>query len=127
MAAAGSQRRQVESVYDISHRVLPSIVRALVGEITEDMRAIAFAVDWPARLIEIRVYTQGEASDETKEDFDASAITQIVADFSFPEKGDPMVTFSFQRCDEPSLIPNWGSFVFARKGARFQQPAPTVE
>jgi hypothetical protein len=48
------------------------------------------------------------------EDFDASAVTQVVADFAWPERGDPQVSFEFVRCDFPQR-PDWrGELVFGR-------------
>jgi hypothetical protein len=107
-----SGRKESAMVSDLHVRVLLSLQRALLGEITPEMRAVA--VQWSPDRIEIRIYTDGEASSETREDFDAAVVTQVVADFSFPERGDPTVDFEFVRCDAPSRLPDWGHSVYHR-------------
>ena len=98
-------------------RVLLSVQRALLGEVTPEMRA--GSVGWSAAEIRVRVYVDGPISDDVRDEFDACAITQIVADFAWPERGDPRVELEFIRVDEPAPIPYVGAPVFAR--AR-QQP-----
>lgn len=93
-------------------KVLLSLQRALLGEITPTMRAVA--VQWSAERIVIRVYTDGEAPADVREDFDASVVTQVVADFSLPDRGDPKVEFEFTRFDAPARLPDWGVLVYAR-------------
>ncbi len=100
---------------DLRIKVLLSLQRALLGEITPEMRAVA--VQWSPNRIAIRVYTDGEAPAEVREDFDASVVTQVVADFSFPDQGDPSVEFEFARCDAPTRLPDWGQLVYARAEA----------
>ena len=92
--------------------VLLSIQRALLGEITSEMRAIA--ADWSAEQIVIRVYTDGDTPNSIRDDFDSSVVTQVVADFPHPERGDPMVSYEFVRHDSPAPLPQWGNLVFAR-------------
>jgi hypothetical protein len=93
-------------------KVLLSLQRALLGEITPEMRAVA--VQWSPARVTIRVYTDGEAPAEIREGFDASVVTQVVADFPYPERGDPTVAVEFLRCDAPSRLPDWGHLVYAR-------------
>lgn len=81
------------------------------------MRAIA--VQWSPRQIAIRVYIDGEASQAVRENLDASVVTQVAADFPFPDRGDPEVTFDFVRCDAPAALLTWGHLVFARADTRF--------
>jgi hypothetical protein len=100
---------------DLRVKVLLSIQRALLGEITDCMRAIS--VSFSLELIDIRIYTEGDASDETRDDFDAAVITQVIADLD----SDAAVIHRFERCGTPSQIPFFGVCVFARKGVRFQQ------
>jgi hypothetical protein len=99
---------------DLRTRVLLSVQRALLGEITPEMRAVE--VEWSPERILLRVFTEGEASEEVREDFDASAVTQVVADFPEPDRDDPRVEFEFVRCDSPARIPVRGTLVFSRAG-----------
>ncbi len=99
-------------------RVLLSVQRALLGEISPDMRAIS--VHWSPTEICLRVYADRETTQETEEAFDAGAITQIIADFPYPDRGDPVVGFEFIRVDPASPIALQGQLVFARVGTRFQ-------
>jgi hypothetical protein len=91
-----------------------SVQRALLGEITPEMRAIE--VEWSPERIMLRVFTEGEAGERLREDFDASAVTQVIADFAIPAEGGPHVAFEFVRCDAPERIPVRGTLVFARAG-----------
>ena len=81
------------------------------------MRAIS--VEWSPRRILVHVYHDGPAAESVVDDFDASAITQIVADFSYPEGGDPEVSFQFHEHAAPTPIPLAGELVFARAGEQF--------
>ena len=95
-----------------------SVMRALLGEITVEMRAVTIEVN--ARHITLRVYHDGVASEEAWEDFDA-AMTDVYADF--PHDGAEAVTidYRFIRCDSPAKLPGLGSPVFARKGTEFRE------
>jgi hypothetical protein len=97
---------------DLRIPVLLSMQRALVGEVTPEMRAVA--VQWSPERIAIRVYTHGEPPAAVREDFDASVVSQVVADFPCPDGGDPAVEYEFVRCDAPTRLPDWGHLVFAR-------------
>ena len=95
--------------------VLLSVQRALLGEITPGMRAIA--VDWDAERIRIRVFHDGPWEASIEEDFDGCAITQVIADFPWPERGDPRVDHEFVRLDAPNPLPDLpddGAYVYAR-------------
>jgi hypothetical protein len=96
--------------------VLLSLQRALIGEITPQMRAIE--VEWSPRTIILRVFVDGDASAELQEAFDAAVGTQIVADFPAPNQGDPTFTIEFRRVDHPTPVPTRGTLVFARSGVR---------
>ena len=99
---------------DLRARVLLSVQRALLGEITPEMRAVE--VEWSPERILLRVFTEGEASEQVREDFDAAVVTQVVADFPEPDRGDPRVELEFVRCDAPDHVPVRGTLVFARAG-----------
>ena len=99
--------------------VLLSVQRALVGEIDPYMRAVS--VEWDESRIRIHVYYDGLVTDEALGDFDAGAVTQVVADFPYPEREDPSVEFDMLRCDSPSPVPARGVLVFARKGETFDR------
>jgi hypothetical protein len=107
---------------DLRTRVLLSVQRALLGEITPEMRAVE--VEWSPECILLRVFTEGEANDKLQEEFDASAVTQIVADFPEPDRNDPRVEFDFIRCDAPARIPVRGVLVFCRAGVGADAAAP---
>jgi hypothetical protein len=98
--------------------VLLSVQRALVGEITPEMRAVEVEIS-PKRVV-VRVFTDGEAPESVREDFDAGAIAQVVADFPCPDEEDPEVAFEFERIDAPRPIVARGTMVFARAGTRFE-------
>jgi hypothetical protein len=100
-------------------RALLSVQRALVGEVHLGMRAIE--VEISAQLITIRVFTDGDATEEIREHFDAGAVTQVVADFPHPERGDPIVGFEFVRCDRPEAVPVAGTLVFAFADTLFEK------
>lgn len=97
---------------DFRCRVLLSVVRALVGEITPQMRFVG--VEFSTEHIHLIVWNDGGLSESVKDDFDACAVPQIFADFCWPERGDPDVSFEFVRCDHPQK-PNFrGQLVFGR-------------
>ena len=64
--------------------VLLSLQRALLGAITPNMRAIT--VEWSKTYIRIWVYHDGQFTEEAVEDFDADVVTQVIADYPYPEK-----------------------------------------
>jgi hypothetical protein len=97
---------------DLRARVLLSLQRALLGEVTAQMRAIE--VEWSPTAILIRVFAHGPVTDSLRDNFDASVVTQVVADFPYPDRGDPHVTFDIVRCDAPAPIAVSGTLVFAR-------------
>ena len=103
---------------DLRVRVLLSVQRALVGEITPEMRAVS--VEWSPKEVLLRVFVDGLVADQIRDDFDASVVTQIMADFIHSERCEPPIEFEFIRVDDPVPIPNVGTFVFGRAGTSFQ-------
>lgn len=101
---------------ELRGRALLSIQRGLLGEITPQMRKIT--VEITQQLIKLWVFWDGPFDHEAVEDFDASVITEIVADFAWPERGDPKITLEFVRSDSPSRIEHRGICVYARKENR---------
>jgi len=83
-------------------RAYLSVQRALVGEITPNMRLIS--VEASAAEIHIWVYYDGPITEEETEDFDASVGTQVVADFPYVERGEPRVLCHFVRHDVPQRL-----------------------
>ena len=83
-----------------------SVQRALVGEVTRDIRAIDVVI--AARRVSLRVSTEGEPSAKSREDLDAGAVTQVVADFPCPDGRDPEIAYEFVRCDFPERCPSKG-------------------
>lgn len=102
----------------LRRNVLLSVQRALVGEITPEMRAIEVELA-PGRIL-IRVFTDGEPAETLQDDFDAGMVTQVVADFPYPENGDPEVALEFVRCDSPKPVLVRGLLVFALAGTTFE-------
>jgi hypothetical protein len=94
------------------NRVLLSVQRALVGEVTPHMRFIG--VEFSPACIHIIVWHDGSVDERISADFDAGAITQVVADFARPERGDPQVSFEFVRCDSPQRPAFRGTLVYGR-------------
>lgn len=92
--------------------VLLSVQRALVGQIAPEMRAIS--VEWSASSINVLVYVDSLAPLEIEENFDSIVITEITADFPYPDRGDPSVELKFIRVDPSSRISPKGELVFAR-------------
>lgn len=100
---------------DFRSRVLLSVQSALVGEVTPQMRFIG--VELSPERIHIIVWHDGiiDASISANGgDFDGGAITEIVADFAWPERGDPQVSFEFVRCDFPQRPDFRGTLVYGR-------------
>lgn len=108
---------------DLRVRVLLSVQRALVGEITPEMQAVAVCLS-PTE-VRVVLFVDERTPAEIGDDFDAGAITQIVADFPCPERGDPQI--AFERVEvasaEPIPLPAGSVLVFARANVRFRQPA----
>ena len=92
--------------------MLLSIQRALLGEIVPEMRAIS--ADVGSEVVRLTVFVDGAISDALVEDFDA-AVTQVVADFPYPDDGDPRIEFDVVRVDAPARIESRGTWVFFRK------------
>lgn len=93
--------------------VVASLQQAINGEIDRSMRAIFINVDEDAA--KVIVYCHGKIPDDIIEDFDASVMTQMYADFD----GDPNLSFEFIRLDEPAPIPCDGVRVFALKNQQY--------
>jgi hypothetical protein len=94
--------------------VLLSVQRALLGEITPNMRAIS--VSWSPREILIRVYIDGPIPRGLQDDFEAGMAAQVVADFVYPDQGDPAVLpCEFIRVDAPQRVPHRDGEVFVFK------------
>lgn len=75
------------------------------------------SVEWSEAEIRIWIYVDGPITEEIREDFDAGAITQVVADFPYPDRGDPRIYFDFIRCDFPEAPFINGEIVYGRKEA----------
>ena len=97
----------------LDSRVMLSVQRALVGCITPEMRYIS--VEWSRHRISLHIYVDGAMRDNAYEDFDAEAMTQIFADFSFPDQKPPQVGCTFHRCDAPQKPDSEGRLVYGRK------------
>ncbi|MEO1131796.1 MAG: hypothetical protein AAFX40_03720 [Cyanobacteria bacterium J06639_1] len=95
--------------------VLLSVQRALLAEITPGMRAIS--VSWSTEAILIRVFHEGQWSEELEDDFDACVVIQVVADFPIPAEGGPTIEYKLIRLDSGAHLPSLGereAYVYAR-------------
>lgn len=77
------------------------------------MRAIS--VESSKGRVKIWVYHDGPVPKNIVDDFDASVVSQIVADFPYPERIDPLIEFEFARCDFLEKLVSRGELVFLRK------------
>lgn len=102
---------EVEQEFRI--RVLLSVQRALLGEVTAKMRSIEVIL--ATDTLHLRVWHEGAATKEEKDDFDAIVVTGIAADLwtGIEPPRDP--TFEFVRCDPPAKPKTEGVLVFARQ------------
>lgn len=102
-------------------RILLNIQRALVAEIDPSMRAIC--VEFGEKKFTLHVYVDDSFSEEIADDFDASVMTDLVADFSEKEFSEGWsADFKFkQECGDLPI--HSGTWVFAKKGVRFKQKA----
>jgi hypothetical protein len=93
-------------------RATLAAVRAMLGEITPAMR-VATIDAAPGRIV-LRVYHEGDASEELREDLDA-VVTEILAEFT-SDAEIPEVDLVLARRDEPGPILVDGWPILARKG-----------
>lgn len=93
-------------------RVLLSLQRALVGEVTPQMRYIGVEHS-PAR-IHILIWHDGELAAVVREYFDASVVTQVVSDFTGAEYEGIEVTYEFIQVDAPARPALRGTLVYGR-------------
>jgi hypothetical protein len=97
---------------------LLSLQRALVGEIGPSIRAIAVAIS--SARIDICVFHDGHISSELIDDFESGVMSNVIADFPYPDQGDPVVDCAFIRSDAPApLALVSGIWVYARQGTTF--------
>ncbi len=80
------------------------------------MRAVT--AEWSSAEIRLRVYIDGKVTDVIREGFDASVVTQVVADFPWFERGDPSVASEFVEAPSPAPLSLRGVPVFLRAGER---------
>ena len=92
---------------------LLSVQRALIGEIIPEFRQIS--VEHSEDEIKIWVYQDGKIDPEEIEEFDSTVITEVVADFPYPDESDPKIDFEFVRVDSPEKIKPKGWLVYGRR------------
>lgn len=98
-------------------QVAQVVRRALVGEVTPAMRAVA--VECTDAEVLLRVVFDGPISDDACGEFDAGVVGLVAEDVAALGHGSPRVRFEFIRVDAPVPIPSRGTFVFARPDTRF--------
>ncbi len=85
-----------------------SIQRALLGEITPELRAIVFSVD--TQILDVRFYFNGPLTEEVRESV-SCVETEILADYD-PEV---MVSVHCIQLDYPAQIDDSGVWVYQRR------------
>jgi hypothetical protein len=102
-------------------RVLLSLQRALVGGITPEIQAVATSIS--RAEIRILLFLGDTTPSEVRDEFDADVVTQVVADFCWPERGDPTVLLDsvFASAGAPLSVPESYILVFARSDCMFVQ------
>ncbi len=103
----------MEKTKSLRVSTLLSVQRALVGEIIPAFRLIS--VEYSEAEIKIWVYHDGKINVDEIEKFDSSVITEVVADFPYPNNSDPKVDFEFVRLDYPEKINPKGIPVYGRQ------------
>jgi len=98
----------------LRQKVLASISRALWGEVFPAIRNVEFAVSSDERSLDIWVVYDGPVP---QDDLDAlsAAFAEVYADFSWPERGDPVISEHFVRVDAPAPVERRGDLVFQRR------------
>lgn len=102
-----------ENDADFRREVLLSVQRALIDEITPEMRFVS--VESSLSDIHIWVYIHGRIKERVKDEFDTGAVTQVAADFAYPDRPPVIVHFDFIRCDYPQKPEFRGLVVYGRK------------
>lgn len=105
---------------ELRARVLLSVQRALIGEVRPEMRYIEVIL--AQGMVRILVWHEGPSDPGARDDFDASVITQVVADFPDSGAGDPEIDFEFHRCDGPAKPLVTGVLVYGRHEPSHLQP-----
>ena len=95
-----------------------SVIRALLGEITPEIRAVL--VELRGHQVTVRVIHEGVASADLIEAMD-EAQTEILADVPASEPDALSVKVLLVRSDEPAKIQAAGRPVFARRGTYFER------
>ncbi|WP_340104173.1 hypothetical protein [Rhodohalobacter sp. 8-1] len=103
----------MEKTKSLRVSTLLSVQRALVGEIIPAFRLIS--VEYSEAEIKIWVYHDGKINANEIEEFDSSVITEVVADFPYPDDSDPKVELEFVRLDYPEKIKPEGWPVYGRR------------
>jgi hypothetical protein len=99
--------------WELWSRALLSVQRALLGEVTPEMRAISLELS--QKVLRVTVFIDGLVDEDLVDDFDSAVITQIIADFPEPDRDDPAVEFEFIRADVPAPLEPRGRWVYFRK------------
>ena len=76
--------------------------------------------------IRLHVYVCGVMREDTYEDFDSEAMTQIVADFPYPDRDNPHVSRMFHRCNFPQKPDVEGGFMEEKMTLHLTQPSRSV-
>lgn len=88
--------------------VLLSLQRALLGEVSPNLRAVT--VSYTDSSVQFEAYFDGEISDEDREAM-SMVETEVMADFP----SSHVITHEVKRLDAPALIPKDRTWAYYRK------------
>ena len=98
----------------LRQKAFASISRALWGEVFPEIRSVEFALSPDERTLAIWVVYDGPVPQCDLDDLSA-AFTEVYADFSWPDHGDPTVVEHYLRVDAPAPVERRGSLVYQRR------------
>jgi hypothetical protein len=96
-------------------RVRLALQKALVGQVTPEMRLVSVESD--SETVRVVVYFDRNLDEADREEFAAEVAACLGLDLGDPPAG-PVAQCHFVRCDEPQVVPVRGEIVFSRKGVR---------
>ena len=106
--------------FSIEYALL-SMQSALLDAITPELRGVVINVNKEKRLLYMRFYYDGEASEELIDVYQC-AISESSADFG----ADHVLDNGVERLDYPKVIPCNGVFAYLRKEANFSNHISTI-
>ena len=87
-----------------------SVRRAIKGNLPPTVQAVS--VEYSQRAIEIHFYANATLPPDVIEELDADVVTQVIADYPNPDRGDPKVAFDVRLVDPTPNVIVAGELVF---------------